>query len=313
MLLFVRRFVLTLLAAVLLLILAALAYYGYVSTRTNGSLLSNGETRHYLVHVPGAYDASTPVPLVISLHGAYLYPRFQMRLTEWNDVADEEGFIVVYPKASGLMPLWRMEPGDGLGTEVQFFEDLIDHMSNEYNIDQERIYVNGFSNGAAMTFMLSCELGERIAAFGFVATPVVSWDWCAKPVPVPMIAVHGVDDPLAPYAGGENFLATEPLQSIEQWTAAWAERNGCDAAPRDSQGFGPVVNVREFASCNRGTAAVLFSIMDAGHVWPGGMRFPGNSAGPNSEAIDASREMWKFFVDHPRLLRVPDAVRDRVQ
>lgn len=308
MLIFLRRLVLAVLAVILLLLLAALAYYGYASTRTNGSLVSNGETRHYLVHVPDTYDAATPTPLVISLHGAFLYPRFQMRLTEWNEVADEEGFIVVYPKAAGLPPLWRMEPGDGLMAEVQFFTDLIDHLSNEYNIDQERIYVNGFSNGAAMTFMLSCELGDRIAAFGMVATPVVPWDWCAQPLPVSMIAMHGVDDPLALYAGGENFLTTEPLQSIGQWMAQWAERNGCNAEPRDSSGYGPLVNVREFASCSRGTAAVLYSIREAGHVWPGGMPFPGNSAGPNSEAIDASGEMWRFFVNHPRLLRQPPRV-----
>jgi len=312
MLIFLRRLVLAILAAIVLLILTALAYYGYASTRTNGSLVSNGETRHYLVHVPETYDATTPTPLVISLHGAFLYPRFQMRLAEWNEVADEEGFIVVYPKAAGLPPLWRMEPGSDLATEVQFFEDLIDHLSSEYNIDQDRIFVNGFSNGAAMTFMLSCELGERIAAFGFVATPVVSWDWCAKPMPVPMIAMHGVDDPLAPYAGGENFLTTEPLQSIERWTAAWAERNGCNAESIDSA-LGPLVDVRQFASCNRGTTVAVYSIREAGHVWPGGMAFPGNSAGPNSEAIDASGEMWRFFIRHPRLLREPSRVPNGVQ
>lgn len=306
MLILLRRVILAVLVAAALLICIVLVLYAWVSTRTNGSFVSGSETRHYLLHVPARYDPARPAPLVISLHGAYLYPRFQMRLTEWNSLADEEGFIVVYPKATGLLPLWRMEPGAALAAEVQFFSNLIDHLSNAYNIDQDRIYVSGFSNGAAMTFMLSCELGDRIAAFGMVATPVVPWSWCTNPVPVPMIAIHGLEDPFVPYAGGKNFLATEPLQGIEHWMGSWAERNRCNARPVDSSRFGPLVKVREFASCSQGTTAVLLAISEAGHVWPGGMRFPGNAAGPNSEAVAASTEMWRFFINHPRSLRQPE-------
>ncbi|MGV3590198.1 MAG: alpha/beta hydrolase family esterase [Gammaproteobacteria bacterium] len=302
MLAFIRRLLFLLLAIIVVIVITLVGLYVYVSTRTNGALESGGETRRFLLHVPASYDAARPMPLVISLHGAFLYPRFQMRLTEWNDVADREGFIVVYPKAAGFPPLWHMKPGEELVTEVQFFRDLIDHLSVAYNIDQERIYVNGFSNGAAMTFMLSCELADRIAAFGMVATPVVPWDWCAHPSPVPMIAMHGVDDPFAPYRGGENFLTTEPLQTIEQWTASWAERNRCDAEPLESTPR-PSVVLRQFASCDAGSTVALYSINDAGHVWPGGMRFPGDAAGPNSDAMQASDEMWRFFVRHPRVLR----------
>lgn len=302
MLILLRRIVLAIVATLLALLAAAMAYYAYASTRTNASLVSSGETRHYLLHVPQTYDAATPAPLVISLHGAYLYPRFQMRLTEWNALAEHEGFIVVYPKAAGLLPLWRMQPGRGLVIEVQFFRDLVAQLSSEYNIDQDRIYVNGFSNGAAMTFMLSCELGDRIAAFGMVATPVVSWDWCMQAEPVPMFALHGLDDPFAPYAGGTNFLTTQPLQGIRDWAAEWSLRNRCEPTPRDNA-LGPLVTLRQFGSCARGTAVALYSVQRAGHVWPGGMAFPGNTAGGNSEALDATEEMWRFFARHPLTLR----------
>jgi polyhydroxybutyrate depolymerase len=295
----IRRVVLTLFTVIAVLIVTIGALYAWVSTRTNGSLVSSGETRHYLLHVPASYDPAKPAPLVISLHGAYLYPRFQMRLTEWNALADAEGFLVVYPKAAGLPPLWRMEPGEGLAREVRFFENLITFLSNEYSIDEDRIYVNGYSNGAAMSFMLSCELGERIAAFGMVATPVLPWNWCARPVPVPVMALHGVNDPFVPYAGGENFLATDPLPGIEEWIESWAQRNACEEVPIDER-MGQDVLLRRYASCRAGSTVALYSVNEAGHVWPGGMRFPGNAAGPNSDALETSAEMWRFFAAHAR-------------
>ena len=128
----------------------------------------------------------------MSLHGAYLWPGFQRRLSLWNEVADAQGFIVAYPAALGFPRLWRGQaPGPELAREVRFFADLIDELSVRFNIDSTRIYANGYSNGAAMTFMLSCTLADRIAAFGMVATAVVPWDWCEDRRPIPMIAFHG--------------------------------------------------------------------------------------------------------------------------
>ena len=47
------------------------------SDQTNGSIISSGEERRYLLHVPESYDPSTPVPLVISLHGFAQWPAHQ--------------------------------------------------------------------------------------------------------------------------------------------------------------------------------------------------------------------------------------------
>lgn len=292
------RVLLLLIGILLLSLLVVIAGYLYLSTRTNGEVTSLGEERKYLLYVPETYNSDSPVPLVISLHGAFLYPGFQMRLSQWNDLADKEGFIVVYPKAAGLPSLWRMTPGDDLAMETQFLSDLIDKLSVDYNIDSKRVYANGFSNGAAMTVMLSCSLSNRIAAFGMVATPVVPWDWCGNPAPAPVIAIHGTDDPFALYNGGENFLTTEPLPTIQEWTSMWAERNMCDAAPIVDE-IATQVAVTRYENCVKGATVALYSVREAGHVWPGGMKFPGNSAGPNSDSINATQQMWQFFKNHP--------------
>ncbi|HEX2980281.1 MAG TPA: PHB depolymerase family esterase, partial [Anaerolineaceae bacterium] len=77
-----------------------------VLNRTNGSILSGGERRSYLVHVPPSYTPGTPVPLVISMHGFAGWPARQAESTHWNQLADEEGFIVVYPAGTSFPMRW---------------------------------------------------------------------------------------------------------------------------------------------------------------------------------------------------------------
>ena len=75
--------------------------------RTNGTILSSGVERRYLLYVPSTYDRAKPTPLVISLHGVAVWPAQQMHMTHWNRLADEFGFIVAYPAARGR--IWRVD------------------------------------------------------------------------------------------------------------------------------------------------------------------------------------------------------------
>ena len=104
----------------------------YVRNGNNGSIVSSGQARDYLLHVPASYDRAKPTPLVISLHGGGLWGAAQKEISQWNPVADREGFIVVYP--SGAIDdgpgHWRM--GDRAGRDVAFISDLIDTLSTDY-------------------------------------------------------------------------------------------------------------------------------------------------------------------------------------
>ena len=273
------------------LLLAGL--YAFLS-RTNAELVSSGETRRYLLYVPESYSSSTPTPLVISLHGAWLYPGMQQRLTGWNALADKNGFIVVYPRARGFPRVWRLAPGAGLETEWRFFTDLIDELSSRFNIDPARVYVTGYSNGAAMAFMLSCAPFDRVAAVGMVATAIVTWDWCQDQRPLPMLAFHGTADPFVPYAGGENFLTTEPLQSMEAWFSRWGDRNRCGNGPVVTE-LAKDVTLREYTDCERGATTRFYTLRGGGHIWPGGLKLPEAGTGPYTDSIDATAEMWAYF------------------
>src|SRR5437868_14497211 len=184
----------------------ALAAFDFVSfrihNRNNGFMISSGEKREYLLHVPRSYDRTKPTPLVISMHGAGGWPTQQMNLSEWNRLADSQGFLVVYPSGlGGVGPrVWRV--GSDFAKDVRFISQMIDRLEATYNIDPARIYVNGFSNGGGMAFVLSCTMSDRIAAGGRVgAAQTLPWSWCTERRAVPMITFHGTDDPMALYKG----------------------------------------------------------------------------------------------------------------
>jgi polyhydroxybutyrate depolymerase len=284
------------------LLVVAGAAASYSENRTTGTLVTSaGERREYLLHVPPTYDASKPTPLVINMHGAMNWPSFQMALSNWNALADERGFIVVYPAGTGGGPkVWQME---GLQTkraaapDVVFISELIDTLAARYNVDRARVYASGLSNGGGMTYVLSCALADRIAAFGPVASAVTEQPgWCATPAPV--VAFHGTADPFTPYLGAKVWLAPNAFPSIPRWIARWAQRNGCAPDPVDSAVAGDVVR-REYRSCPEGADVQLYTVNGGGHQWFGGTPGPEWLMGHFSRGVDATRVMWEFFVQHP--------------
>jgi polyhydroxybutyrate depolymerase len=268
--------------------------------RTNSTIHSSGMERRYLLYVPSTYDRARPTPLVISLHGAGMWPAQEMHMTHWNRLADEFGFIVVYPAARGR--IWRVtNPGEELTQDVRFIADLVDSLSASYTIDSRRVYANGFSLGGAMTFVLSCAISDRLAAVGTVsAAQTLPWSWCTDQPPMPLINVHGTAD-LVPYEGGPSPDPFNPLTfpSVLEWTGQWAERNSCGTASTDSV-VATDVRTTTYEGCADNASVVLYTILDGGHVWPGGKPLPSWIVGRTSQSIDATRRMWEFFQAHPR-------------
>jgi len=178
-------------------------------------------------------------------------------------------FIVVYPSGTtlrgggtGVWPkVWLLRPEANLAANVRFISTLIDTLEAAYNIDPTRIYVNGFSNGGAMAFALSCRLSDRIAAVGTVsAAQDQPWSWCADSRPVPLINFHGTTD-LVPYNGGKVWAAPRPFPSVSTWTANWARRNRCGPHPIESVVAADVTRL-EYTNCADDAAVVLYTIRE---------------------------------------------------
>jgi polyhydroxybutyrate depolymerase len=177
---------------------------------------------------------------------------------------------------------------------------LIDTLTAAYNLDPSRIYADGLSNGGGMAFVLSCTLSDRIAAIGMVASAqFLPWSWCTDQRAVPMMAFHGTADRLTPYRGGQSWVARDvTFPDIPTWVAHWARRNRCAPTPVDSE-VAPDVIRRSYAGCADHADVVLYTVEGGGHTWPGGEPLPEWLAGPTSRSIDATRQMWAFFREHP--------------
>jgi polyhydroxybutyrate depolymerase len=295
-----KRIVITITAFVIgipmLLILTGIGWYLY-SDRTNGSIVSSGKTRDYLLYVPESYDPTRPASLVISMHGTALWPALQRNISNWNDVADEHGFIVVYPGAMGRpQRKWQLSfsPGPGDRLEVHFISDLIDSLEEAYNIDPSRIYIDGLSAGGIMALAVGCLLPNRIAAIAAVVAALPN-DYCDDPRPIPLVTFHGTADPIYPYEGGATWAVSEPVESVSSWVSKRARQNECAPIPAEVRVSADVLR-QDYRDC---TSSLVHYIVDGGgHQWPGGKQFPEWMAGPAVKDIDATRIIWRFFSQH---------------
>jgi polyhydroxybutyrate depolymerase len=270
--------------------------------RSSGEVLTGGQKRAYLLHVPKTIPGDRPMPLVICLHGFAEWPAHVMRLSHWNQLADEFGFLVVYPRGSGFPFRWRCSGMFSRQAEqsedVQFISDLIDQLKKEYKIDETRIYANGLSNGGGMSFLLAGGLSDRIAAIGSVAGAyVLPWTEYTPKRPVPAIIFHGTADPIVPFhshsSGRFRFLPDVP-----EWVQSLANHNGCQTNPVPLHGSGSVSGIR-YPGVTNHAEVIFYRVAGGGHTWPGGKAMPEFIVGKTTADIDATRLMWSFFTEHP--------------
>ena len=280
----------------------AVFYFPNRTSATTGTIDSSAEKREYLLYVPKSYDRAKPTPLVINLHTSMSWPTSSMNISQWNLVADENGFIVVYPAGTGFgSKSWEMTGSETPSRmpDVIFISELIDKLEVSYNIDKTRIYADGMSNGGGMAFVLSCTLSERIAAVGMVSAGLYpEWSWCTDHRPVPVIAFHGTADPICPYYGGRTRFGDDIFPSVPSFMANWARRNRCEPNPIESAVAADVTRL-QYTDCADDASVVLYTVKGEGHQWPGGKPIVAKwLVGPYSHSIDATRQMWGFFREH---------------
>jgi poly(3-hydroxybutyrate) depolymerase len=94
-------------------------------------------------------------------------------LTHFDELADKEGFLVVYPQ--GLDNRWA-DARDGAtptnNDDVGFVRALLDDLKRRIAYDPTRVYATGVSIGGFFVARLGCEAADRIAAIGVVAATI---------------------------------------------------------------------------------------------------------------------------------------------
>jgi polyhydroxybutyrate depolymerase len=258
----------------------------------------DGQQRAFLLHLPPNYDGTTPLPLVLVLHGGGGNGKQMAAQTDFAAKADAEGFVVVFPNGQETPDgghYWKTEGivnddsvKAGLtGDDVGFLTALIDHLESQLAIERSRVYVTGFSNGASMALTLACRLSDRIAAVAAVSSGLSAK--CDLTSPVAVLQMMGTADPHLASAG-----TTAPDGTVWTWWRAidvWSAFDGCPAEPAVK--VNGRVRTETNGPCAAGTEVVRIDLEGAGHNWPGG------PAGPD-DPVDGTDVVWDFFARHAR-------------
>jgi polyhydroxybutyrate depolymerase len=263
----------------------------------NASITHDGIERDYILYVPEIYDGSTAVPLVLNFHGFGSGASQQMFYGDFRDIADTEGFLLVHPEGTTLIgnQFWNVGfPGlSSTIDDVGFTEALIDELATLYTIDLDRVYATGMSNGGFMSFLLACQLSEKIAAVASVTGSMTqdTFDDCNAQLPTPVLQIHGTEDDVVSY--NENNLSL-PIPDVISY---WVDHNNCETTPTTTTlpdvdvSDGSTLEHSVYEDGDNGVTTEHMKVIGGGHTWPGSVL---NTAGTNQD-IDASMEIWLFF------------------
>lgn len=265
-------------------------------SQINGNFSFDGVNRSYIVYLPQSYTQGQELPLVLALHGLTQTGAGIMEFSGFNDVADTGNFIVVYP--DGIANAWNVGfAGGSTSDDVGFLSALIDVLHTQYNIDLNRVYSTGFSNGGFMSYRLACELGDRIAAIAPVSGTMTAASLvaCSPSRPMPVLHIHGTSDFVVSYNGG--FGNTSVQQVLDFWNGF----NNCPATPvivnlPDLVAEGSTVQRHTWSPCDEDVKMALLKVINGGHTWPGSVGVTG--IGITNRDINASSEIWNFVKNY---------------
>ena len=272
------------------------------------TLLHDGLTRLYRVHVPASYNPQTPAALLVALHGGGGNMDYQADDRTYGLISqsEREGFVVVFPNGysrldGGKLATWNA--GNCCGSardkqvdDVGFIREMVRHITGQMAINPQRIYATGMSNGAMMAYRLACELPEVFSAIAAVAG-TDNTRVCQPGKAVSVLHIHAQDDRHVLFGGGAgpdsvSRSAVTDYVSVPDSMAKWARIDGCSAPPQRILDK-PVAYCERYAPCRGQTQVQLCVTESGGHSWPGGHKSRAEEA--PSQALSANEVMWEFF------------------
>lgn len=248
-----------------------------------------GGDRPVLVRVPPGYDAATPAPLVILLHGYGASGGLEDVYFELSGAALERGAVFAAP--TGTMdtlgrPFWNATDAccNFDGTDIDdmgYLIGLSEEIAGAVSIDPKRVYFVGHSNGAFMSHQLACEHADTVAAIAVLAGALTGdTGLCQPSEPVSVLHIHGTLDDTILYEGGTNvgdFSTTitdgPPYPGAVDTVARWALVDGCNAPPQSGSPIdldviieGSETVVDAYGGCDAATGVELWTIQGGSHI-----------------------------------------------
>jgi len=234
--------------------------------------------------VPEDYDHSQPLPLILILHGYSAAGSIELAYSRLGNLVDDPGVFVMAP--DGLVDdernrYWKSEhEGCELHAEgpddVAYLMGLLDEVASVYQVDPDRTFIFGHSNGGFMAYRLACTHSERFAAIISLAgsAPFDPSD-CVPTEAVSVLQIHGDADDTVPYEGGTEVIGIPCMHpSAPEMVETWGEHVGCTGELLDTGEDldiedpldDPETRVEAVAGCPAGVGVELWTIEGGGHI-----------------------------------------------
>ncbi len=245
--------------------------------------------RTYFLHIPPGLNDQQPVPLVFFFHG-YSESALQARnYTGLDQIANANGFIVVYPDGSGSAGGFSWNGSGCCGYALQnnvdepaFVRAITTDIETLVNVDVRRTYAAGFSNGALLSYRLACTMSDTFAAVA-PAGGVLMYSPCEPSQPVSVMHVHGMTDNIVPFDGGGSGIQFPPVKDS---LTTWTKLDGCSGAEQvEKDGL---LTHTTYGTCAPGISVQLYTVDRVGHTWP------------SQYIVPLTQLVWDFFAAHPK-------------
>ncbi len=257
-----------------------------------------GINRQYIYYEPLGLNEQKP--LVFVMHGFTGDASGIKNYSGMNQIADQYGFAVCYPRGtidSGGNRFWNVGYAfheDETVNDVGFLTELATYLQTNYDLNPNFTFATGMSNGGEMCYMLACQANDTFKAVAPVAGMILQdiLDECQDSTPIPIFEIHGSQDNVTPISGDPNNNdGWGAYPSIPFTINYFSEKNECstlqtETLPDTDPSDGSYVVSEKHLNGINNNEVWYYEIIGGGHDWPG--------AWGNMD-INAGEEAWLFF------------------
>jgi polyhydroxybutyrate depolymerase len=278
------------------LIIAIILIHLTTKSQVLETMNHGGIVRTYTYYKPSSWTFASQLPLLIVLHGLTQTGGGVMDITQFNQIAESNNFIVCYP--SGINNAWNanMNVNVSNADDKGFLESLIVYFQQNFNINPNRQYLCGFSNGAFMSHKLACESELCFAGIATVSGTMSDtiYSTCSPSKATSILHIHGTADAVVPYNGSPSTGV-----SVEQTIEKWRSYLNCSLNPSSIDL--PNTNLLDLSSAQRltysncnGSTLEHIKVIGGGHQWPGISTWNGGIGAINMDFY-SPEIIWDFL------------------
>lgn len=264
------------------------------TVQTMISVSMDGQERLFRLTVPGS-TAGTRLPLIIAFHGGDGADEDFQQQYEFDQLADQEDFIIAYAIAESDRTVaegeWYLNTAATSRDDNDFSMAIVNELSSVYCVDQDRLYAIGYSLGSMFTYEVACQLNHRFAAVAsFAGTMPVNPESCTLFGNMAVLHIHGKLDYIIDYDEDWEWKDGEhegvgTMSDVPGMIDFWAEQSNCQDDNTHAHLFGgDDVEHVVHSDCDGNVRVELYGMEAQEHTWP-----------EQVDGTDTYRLIWNFL------------------